>query len=43
MCHVLTFQKIIIREKEGCILDNNNNNNRFIISTINPSTGKVCW
>ena len=22
---------------------NNNNNNRFIISTINPSTGKVCW
>jgi len=22
---------------------NNNNNNRFIISTIEPSTGKVCW
>ena len=22
---------------------NNNNNNRFIISTINPGTGKVCW
>ena len=23
--------------------NNNNNNNRFIISTIEPSTGKVCW